>query len=564
MTLDRAAFAVWQEIGGHDAAIPLSQIAHRLRKVVGGYIPTWLTLIIDGTLDARKAEEVVHQPWDDWGVRVVLTTAPHIADRVEMLSRGRCAIVTVGDFAVQELHAYLGFVLGDNWPSMPGFVRTVLRKPLFANLYRQLVEPERVGRWSPTSEYDLFDAFWARASDEYPLDESVLVALAERFLANGDSTWSASDLSHSGANEDAIARLEWNGWLLRTRTDGRQSFTFAHARLLNWACAFALREQWRRGDITDSALNALLRALLNGTNARFGHQLGFVPMDFLWLVCKDVKIRSRTVEVIAGLEGNYVQYDALYGHLLPTLGEDIIDALVERLRASITDSYRTRMVARAIGSIQGERAVTAGLNLLGAPEPLVRRFASEIFEACPDGRALDLLWLLHNESQANPVRFLAAGETSMRPFRYEQTFAALRECCRAAPDWLTDAIGKADPSREEVSDLAYLVANIGGDTGRQLWLANKAVLFAKVPKSKSRSLAACIDAYADRDEVSWLIETLGKSTNLVSPRAFAALARLDPARAVQEIPRLSQRDLASPRGWFSTICFPSSRRRRVP
>lgn len=55
-TMDVAARVVWQEIAGHDAAIPLSQIAQRVRTVLRSDISPWMTLIVDGiqsALDAR-------------------------------------------------------------------------------------------------------------------------------------------------------------------------------------------------------------------------------------------------------------------------------------------------------------------------------------------------------------------------------------------------------------------------------------------------------------------------------------------------------------------------------
>lgn len=555
VTLDRAAATVWQEIGGHDATIPLSQIARRLRRVVGENVFPWLTLIIDGTLDARQAEELARKPWDDWGVRVVLTAAPHIAEAVERISRGRSSVVTVSEFSAQELHAYLDWVLGDEWPLMPGFVRTVLRRPLFADLYRQIVESDDARRWSPRSEYELFAAFWQRASVDSPLDESLLIALAKRCLMNAEATWSAHDLHVCGAGDEAIARLERNGWLRRTRTDDRQSFAFAHGRLLNWACACSLREQWRRGDIANNTLFELLRSLLDGTTSNYGSRLAFVPMDFLWLVCQDEPLRVRAGEVLAGLEGHHRRNDGLYRDLVPSLGVEIIGPLAARLRNSTADPYTARMIARAIGTIGGERAADMGLGMLTDADPLVRRFACEIFEVCPDDRALNPLWSLHNESQTEPSRFSVEFETSARPFLYERTFAALKECCRLNHGWLVEAIHEAESSRVAVHDLAYLVASVGGDAGRRLWAETKASLFAKVPESKLRSLATCIDVYADRDEIPWLIEAIGESRDFTSPKAFAALARLDAARAVGELPRLTKRELVWTRAWFRDYLF---------
>ena len=74
----------------HDERIPLSQIAQRVRHVLGDTISPWLTLIVDGALDAEQATEVVRQRWEDWGVRVVITVNPRNATALESRSQGRC------------------------------------------------------------------------------------------------------------------------------------------------------------------------------------------------------------------------------------------------------------------------------------------------------------------------------------------------------------------------------------------------------------------------------------------------------------------------------------------
>ncbi len=73
-TLNRAASAVWHSIAGHDESIPLSRIAARFQKVVKAQ-HRWLLLIIDGVSEVAKSIELAQQPWETWGVRVVVTCA---------------------------------------------------------------------------------------------------------------------------------------------------------------------------------------------------------------------------------------------------------------------------------------------------------------------------------------------------------------------------------------------------------------------------------------------------------------------------------------------------------
>ncbi|HUY90826.1 MAG TPA: hypothetical protein VMV10_18975 [Pirellulales bacterium] len=561
ITLERAAEAVWQDIAGHDERIPLQRIANRVRRVLGDKVIPWLTLVIDGTLGLDQAAEIIRKPWEEWGIRVIISVEQATARSLEVQSRGRCMVISIGEFTTRELHAYLESLLGDRWPVVPEFVRNSVRNPLIASIYRKIVERMPAREWTPYSEYEIFAAFWGRLIEQDPLDSIVVTRLADQFLSDAVYPWSAASLSDAGASAGFVPRLERIGWLRVTYAAGGSSFELPHDRLLNWACAQALLFRARESRLDTESFSSQLQSYLTGSSEKHGHRLGFVPMDVLWLMCHDELACGRVADVIAGLESQYQQRELLYKHLLPTLGTAVLDALAARLRANLADLPLSKMIARTIAQIGGTEATRTGLSLLDDENPLAQRASCSLFARHGSAEALGKLWTLHNLCQADPTPFLQQGDwppSGNWPRShdlYEATFAALKQCCRVCPDWLAKAITDADPERESISDLAYLLASIDSDVGQHIWRDKKRALFQKLPMSKRRSLAMCIDRYSDRDEIPWLISSVEVEDDMLGATALRTLVRLAPKEAVNHWQRLPMRDLYLARNWFADELF---------
>lgn len=553
-TLRRASNAVWQDIAGHDESIQINRVARRIQEVSNIKISPWLTLIIDGVIDTSQAIELMRKPWEDWGIRIVITVDYRTSRSLQRESRGRCTIVEVKDFINSELSEYLESFLGASWPTIPEMVRHPLRKPLMANMYRQMSESDADPRWIPHTEYELFASFWERIDDLSPMDRLFAIRLARQYLTTYSYPWTGQDLIDVEAENEVLKRLERIGWLRITHTRTELRVEFPHSRLLNWACAHALLSQFKQNKIDKKNLCSKLKSFLEGTSEQYKYQLCFVPMDFVWLMCQDEELCNELPCVIAGLEGDYTN-EVLYEHLLPTLGSQIIGGLVLRLHEVVDNAYQSRLISDSIGKIGGDEAIEVGLALLDEDDPLLRRSALPILSVCPTADALDQLWELHNECQRHPERFCRDGSRDSSTILYEETFAALRKCCNLSTAWLEEKIVCNNLKESETVDLTYLLARVGGEEGARLWRTHKTLLFSTVPGNKRRCLATCIDQYADRESIQWLISNIDEVEDLLGARAFSCLARLAPDEAIQHLDKMPSRLLVTSRFWFLDYLF---------
>jgi HEAT repeat protein len=564
-TLNRAAVRIWQEIAGHDVAIPISQIAKRVRAVIGTKPNPWLTLVIDGITDRQHAGELIRLPWEDWGIRLVVTVSKRESGSLVHQAKDRCRLSTVENFNTRELHEYLAVFLGDNWPEMPEFMRSVLKVPLLADIYRQIVDASGNQQWIPQSEYELIANFWSRAHDLEPLDSDVLIRLAEKYLHDSAYPWRIRDVHEAGADNAAITRLEREGWFRTSPSLTGNTVELTHVRLLNWICSVALLSNRRNRKDDTAKLSATVRSFFDGSSQQHGYRLSFVPMDVLWLMCQTPQLRNDIPTVIASLEGEYARSKALYEHLLPTLGSTVVDALIVRLRASIDDWFVTSLITTGLGKIGGETVVRAALTLLDDENPFLQLSACDVFAKCPSAAPLDQLWQVHNACQSTPERFLRDREKHNAHILRNRTFPALQECCRVSPDWLTYAIERSDPNKECIADLAYLLSGIRQRQGGELWNRVKPVLFQKIAPEHHRALAVCVDIFSDKNEVSWLIETLNKE-HFIGVSAAKAVARFQPLEAIQHLHKIPLREIVCFRTGIFDLLFaaePEATRRRL-
>jgi hypothetical protein len=553
-TLDRAAREIWQVAAGHDEVIPISQLGRRLRRVVPGIPRLWLTVVVDGPVTFEQAKALILQDWEAWGARLVLTLSANVAEQLERTSHGRCRAITVQDFSDVELHQYLQSVLGESWPSMPEFVRYPLRRPLLASIYRRVVEARPTDEWSPTSEYQVFDECWRQLLN--PADQNCIIQLAMNRLDQGHESWSVQQIREASGDVNSIMRLEQAGWLRRANSDPLPVYEFSHARLLNWASALALISRCADQLVTVSDLeNQLCKYLWEPEDAQT-RRLSFVPMDFLWLACSAPDVQAHVPTIIQNLAGeHYRRAEILYTKLLPTLGPLVLYALIERLRSHVREQLTANLIIQGIVQVGGTEASEAGGRLVRDSDPLVRIEGASVLKSCPSVDALDDLWQLHIDSHIDPDTFLR--EHELKHFLYKDTIGALSRCSKLSPEWIDSKLATTNVSDEMRSDLVYLLAGLPSETGRPIWLRHKRDLFQRVRADKYRSIATCIDAFSDHDEIDWIVNHVKVKDDFLGARCLRALVRLDPALAVDQLPEIDRQSLSVARKWFCDHLFVS-------
>ncbi len=564
-TLNRASATVWQEIAGHDAAIPLFQISARVRSVLGTPPSPWLTLAIDGIIDVQHARDLIHQPWEDWGIRLVLSLGKREAAQLQHQVESRCRISSVHNFSTTELHTYLSSFLGHHWPDMPEFMRDILKVPLLADVFRQIMETSGNQHWIPHSEYELIREFWSRLNYLEASDTDLLVQLGEKYLTEGAYPWRIRDVSKLGIDNDTLHRLEQAGWLKLVPSTFGNQVECVHLRLLNWMCAVALVDsrQGKRSDLARLCKDVL--SFFEGSSPQHGHMLSFVLMDVIWLMCQSPDLRNEVPAVIAALEGDYSRTKFVYGHLLPTIGSAVIDALIWRLREKIDDWFVPSLITTSLCTIGGDAAIKAALVLLDDENPLLQLCGCDVFAGCPSSEPLDKLWKLHNECRSTPDRFLREGEKHSAHILRNRTYPALKECCCVRPDWLEGAIERADVKEESVADLAFLLAEIEYQQGCKLWRKVKPILFEKLRDDARRAFVVCIGTFSDKEEIPWLLTALSE-THFIGVTAARVLARVEPLLAIGELHRIPPRELLGfPAGIFDPLFAlePEATRRRI-
>jgi len=547
--LERVADVFWRAIKRSDTGPPLDRIAERRWQLLHARAERWLTVFIDGVQDPLEARALALKPWEDWGVRVAVTCQPDLARVFEKVGRGRAKLVEVQDFTVPQLQLFLANRFGDEWAQIPSDIRGTIRRPLLAHLYSEVAGNEG---WRPTNEYALYARYWERLREDEqvlrPLDIVGLQRLGRSLLQNAPYPWAPEQLQGVGLNNETVIRLSRLGFL--RRTPGGQ-FEIWHDRILNWAVAQGLVAAFRTNEIDAVTFCGHLQDLFKGDRSYSGRFLGYVPMDVVWTIA-DPAYGSPDIldQVIQALEqAGWRQAEVLYENLLPTIGQRIIPALYRRLRvASCYDSgLLANRIASAIATFDESDLAGLTADLLGDESPLVQRSALRILTKRPCPRLLDQIWKLHCKMEASPGDFLRPHES--KHFLYSEAFDALKAGVRLDRQWLEGRIAGAEPSREPVHDLAYLLATL--DNAADMWQKCKPILFEKVPSARARSLAVNIYVHRDATEVEWLGRQVGRSEDLIGASAFRALARIDPDTAVDHLHELPERHIAATRDW----CF---------
>jgi hypothetical protein len=535
-TLQTAADTFWQDIKGESSTATMRGIVAALRQS-GLWKSHWLTLFFDGIQNKAEIQELILTPWEDWGIKVVISCLPEVVETVSEKALNRYTQFPVNGFTITELHEYLRKRLHSNWYGIPHNVINTLRCPLLARLYCDLAEGKA---WQPNNEYELFDKYWARIDKGGSLDSAKLKILACSLLHDGSYPWSNDQLLQIGLNSEEVKTLIKSGWIQKIPNG---YFEIWHDRLLNWAVAESLIAALQLNKIDNTTFLNKLKELYKSEKLYSGKYLGYVPIDVIWMAAnRDVfspNLISQIIETLDNTEWHYRRI--LYSEILPTIGPKIIPALFERLEAVIIkdDVLMINEIINTIISFNHNNVTTFASKLLMSDQPFSQLAAMKIFSKKPDKSVLNRLWELHCKIESNPKPYLREHES--KSYIYHDSFGALKSCVKLCPNWLEQTINHTDSS-QPIHDLAWLIANL--DDGRNVWHRCKKILFEKTSSTKERCLAINIGKYCDNSELDWLISRINKDADDFSrSSALHALIRIDPDRAIEEMARLPSSEL---------------------
>ncbi len=547
--LQNAADEVWRTALGHDGQLNLQRLSARRADVLEiAQDQPWLLVALDDLKNVDQANALLTEPLEEWGVRVIVTCDNAIAEVFEQYrcqKPERVQVLRVGPFSTSERDTYIQRRLGDTWVDIPRVVRGLICSPLLAATYCDIASEQH--GWQPQNEYELIERNWLRLTKgkiaPHCRDELRLRRLAATILDGEPYPWKVGSLDDAGIDEEAVHRMGKCGWI-RINTDGY--YEFSHSRFLNFAVAKYLAEGHRDKQIEDTELAERFALIMDVRKQYSGPYLGYVPMDWFFLRCRDNKDGAGALSVLRLLcdKLDHHSKEILHRDLLPTLGAAAPPLLWDSFVniAEKGTAWGLSSVIDGLASLPIEQLKPRIIELLGESSPLLQRAALRLLCRCPVPEALDAVWNLHKQMQDDSARFLTADEVERgRPEAaarslYNIGFDALRGCTRLKPEWLAEAIRCAAPDVEPVHDLAYLTARLNDDGNT--WRIRKEDLFTMVAHDKRRSLALNIGIWHDVSKADWLEEVVNVNQDFLGAAALEALAQIDPFRAVRNLNRL--------------------------
>lgn len=548
--LTDASRIVWGRIANHDDHLSLERISARIRETCPKLQHPWLHLLIDNVSSVAEARQLAGFDWQRNGIRLAISTTPAIADSLKRAYPEICHLVQVTDFTTEQLQEYLER-RGQEWGMITPDVRQTLRRPLLAQLYCEVANDQGA---VPECEYDLYEQYWDRIRNaKQQADHHQDIGRVQR-LARGTVTaessypWTVEDLEEAGIDDAGQVRLEQIGWLQRL-DDGRVKVW--HDRLLNWAVAESIVADFRSERISTDAMCDLFRGLSSqDASYRF---LPYVPLDMLWRLASPGAEDSRAICTLMDLYRTRMRQheDFAWNHGFPTLGERIIEPMISYLRQVEHQDWNPypNWCAIALSEISERKPIAVeecALQLLKDTSPNLREAAIHLLALSPIAKSLDDLWVEHHRS----CEILDQGQNAQCWVPYTRTAEALRACSALSPNWLVDQIDSLDKPDRMAAELAYLVANLRNETGAFIWQRTKRQLFKFVPQEKQRSLAACIAAFRDNDEIASLENWVTRDDDSIGSSSLAALSRMSPVTALLCVKQLNSWDRYLARAWW--------------
>ncbi len=565
--LNQASQDFWQQGLGETSEKSLRAVSNFLRELEPHKATSGLVVALDDVQDIDLARGLVRQDWTDWGIRLVLTVPTTVARALAVTDSDAVCEYTVGDFSIQELDSLLKRT-SRNWAELPSDLKILLRRPILAGLFLEL--PYSSVQSAPRSEYEIFDRFWQRiAANGRHGDEGVVIALAAHVLAGKLYPLLRPEWPEIGlTEEEAVARLVATGWFRSTKSG---EVAFAHDRLLNWAVAKSLVQQFDRGELSDDALGEILASQRGKQDQRAPSRLDYVPMDVLWLLAEDEQNSRMLSRLIARMEdrSEYGSYgETLYVHLLPTLGQRVVPILLERLNEITMGSdgdYWLGFIGKAFTSLMQQENCElkeAIDSLLSESSYDLQNVALKMLTAVPSTEYLDRVWELHQQR----LYALEEKKDVSRHSDYQTSFTALRAGIELDPGWLRDRILSADAKKEKFSEFGFLLNALEHPDAPSIWKEAGYALMTKVSANKPRCLLYCIARFADRDKLDFVNRHLSSSEDFTSSAALTALSVLDPPAAIDRLVEVDDAELYVFRNHWLPILLraqPELTRRRI-
>ena len=422
---------------------------------------------------------------------------------------------------------------GHRWADLPKDLKRLLRKPVLAGLFLGLDISSFQD--APQSEYEIFQAFWDRIEVKCDAgDTGIVVALAARVIQGKPYPLHREHWNEIGLNKESLDDLESAGWLSRLE---HGKVAFAHDRLLNWAVAQYLCERFMSRALS---VDELFACLADGIGSDSLGRFGYVAMDTLWLLSAQEANWAALGQLVEKMESDSAfggDGRQLYTKLLPTLGQRAVPVLLQRLGAIDENSagdYRVGLIGDVFATLARQESVDIRAHidsLLQSPSWDVQSVAVKALATAPDLGEMDRLWEIHQQRldarEHNTDRHVERG--------YQLTFAALRVGVARQPQWLRDRIRNADPGKERVSELGYLLSGLDDPGAESIWRDVRDALMEKVPANNPRCLLYCVGRFADHSCKDFVVRHLSFSGNIVSVAALVALAILDPREAIDRI-----------------------------
>lgn len=541
---------VWHS-GGFDRAMPIANVAARLRPQLPGDGRHWLTICLDDLQSQQLARDIAHANWAASGIRIVVTASSRMADFLQSMVPGGAECIVVRDFTVPELRNYLSRQ-GRDAIALPDDVLALMRRPVLAGFYCRLGNDS----WIPHNEYALLQRFWQSATVEYGTqpdhlsDGLFLKRLAATVLDVPTSyPWSVGHLTAAGLSDEARLRLVAAGLL---KPSGA-AFEMAHDRLLNWALAEWLVEGLQTGQIPIDAVGAIFHRIFrvdgDWTKDFASRKLGYVPMDVLWLLLAQGRHDSvgTLIAAMATDRLSRLGAEGLVGEMVPTLGTGVLPAFVVLIRQLIaeTDSHLPRQIGAAIAAI-GRQEPVAAKSCLAALLKLgtlpAQTAALTAAATLPLPGMLEQLWSIYasRKQSFDAVRSSSQPDPGWHTSYYamEESHKALLPSVRADPSWITKMARGPQPYKHCLVDL---LLQMDYATARPLWKELQVHLFATVVDNRSCLLRA-LRLFGETNDLPCLEDWLANgSDEYERSLAFAALARIAPDRALLMLPTLRAR-----------------------
>ena len=559
----RAARDIWQAGLGATSDKTLQGVSNFLKEKAFQLRSPRFTIAADDVGDADAVRDLVRQDWTGLGARLAMTVPLAVVGTLDSTDRDEIGLHRVGDFSIEELDALLKR-FGHRWADLPGDLKRLLRKPVLAGLFLDLGVSSF---WNaPQSEYEIFQAFWDRIDEKCSVgDKGIVIALADCAVEGAGYPLSRENWPTIALDNKSLAALEAAGWLTCSE---HGEVEFFHDRPLNWAVAQSICRSFLNGKLSVDGLFALMTGEEDGDGNDTLRRFGYVPMDTLWLLSADDSGRSALGQLVEKMESHGAfggEGRSLYTKLLPTLGERAVPVLLQRLGTIIENTdgdYRVGLIGEGFVTLAKRESVDvrpAIESLLRSQSWDAQSVAVTMLRVGPDPKHMDRLWELHQQRlyarEHNGDRRIERG--------YQATFAALRAGVSRCPDWLRVRIFETDPTREQVSDLGYLLSGLDGREADAIWREVRDELMEKVPANNPRCLLQCIARFSDHEKKSFVVEHLSHQGDVVSAVALVALAVLDPGEAIGRIGHVDDEQRLFRSEWLPLLLKTDSERTRA-